>query len=365
SSAEEIEERVTNVVERSAQQIKGLKRVSSISKPGVSFVFVDLADETKPEQMPTMWQELRNKLALTKSELPLEALPPIVKDDFGDVFGCVFALTADGYSDAELVARAREFQKELLQVDQVRRVELWGLPEERVEIEISRARMAELNVRPALILLALQAQNLSPDAGSLTVDGSKIRVAPSGAFQTIEEIENLVLPDGSSAALAELSAEISEGTPLEGLASRLDEISGDGGRQIRLKDVATVRRTSADEPKQIMRSNGRKAVAIALSPIPGGNVLLMGEGVRAKLAELTAKLPVGFEVEDVAYQPDNVQVSIRAFTKNLYEAIVIVTVVVMLAMGWKSGILITSSLLIVILGTFCVMKWLGVDLQRT
>ncbi len=365
ASADEIEERVTNVVERAAQQIKNLKQVRSISKPGLSIVFVDLSEKTKKEAMPETWQELRNKMSTIKAALPIEALPPIVKDDFGDVYGCVFALTADGFSDAELVKRARELQKKLLLVDQVRRVELWGLPEERVEVEISRARMAELNVQPAYILLALQSQNLTSDSGDLKVGGNKIRISPTGKFESLEEIENLLISDGLSADLIGIATEYVNDTPLEGLSSRLDDVRGSGARQIRLKDVATVRRVSNDEPSQIMRINGERAVAIALSPIPNGNVLQMGEEVRAMMKEALADFPVGFEVQDVSYQPDSVQVSIHAFTKNLYEAIIIVTVVVMLAMGWKSGIIITSSLLIVILGTFCVLKGLGVDLQRT
>ena len=365
ADAKEIEERVTNVVERSAQQIKNLSRVRSISKPGISFVFVDLDEGTDLKLLPEIWQDLRNKMSTVKLDLPPEAAPPVVKDDFGDVYGCVFALTAEGYSDAELVKRARELQKELLLVDQVRRVELWGLPSERVEVEISRARMAELNVMPIQIMLALQTQNLTADSGSLKVDGNKIRVAPSGKFESVEEIENLLIPDGSAAQLAALAVEYAEGSPLESLASRLDEIKGRGTRQIRLKDVAKVQRVVADEPSQIMRSNGKRAVAIALSPIPNGNVLKMGDGVRAKLKKALTNLPAGFEIEDVCYQPDSVRVSIRAFTKNLYEAIVIVTIVVMLTMGWRSGILITSSLLVVILGTFIVLKFLDVDLQRT
>ncbi|MBQ4204345.1 MAG: efflux RND transporter permease subunit, partial [Thermoguttaceae bacterium] len=336
-----------------------------ISKPGISFVFVDLQEKIRSDEMPERWQDLRNKMSTVKAQLPVEASPPIVKDDFGDVYGCVFALTAEGFSDAELIARAKELQKELLLVDQVRRVELWGLPEERVEVEISRARMAELNVLPAEILLTLQSQNLSTDAGSLNVDGAKIRVAPTGRFESIEEIENLMIPDGSRAAITNLAVEAFQDPPLAAIVSRADEKEGEGRRQIRLKDVATVRRVSNDEPSQIMRSNGERAVAIAVSPAPNGNVLKMGEEVGATLERAKANMPVGFEIRNVSYQPDSVRVSIKAFTKNLYEAIVIVTLVVMLAMGWKSGILITSSLLIVILGTFCVLKALGVDLQRT
>lgn len=365
SSSDEIEERVTNVVERAAQQIKGLDKIRSISKPGVSFVFVDLQESLKSAEMPERWQDLRNKLSTIKAELPVEALPPIVKDDFGDVYGCVFALTADGFTDAELIDQARALQRKLLLVDQVRRVELWGLPEERIEVEISRARMAELNVKPMQIFLTLQSQNLAIDTGSLNVDGTKIRVAPSGRFESLEEIGNLHLPDGTVEAATSLADSLLGDTVLSSTVSRLDEKEGAGVRQIRLKDVATIRRVTTDEPTQIMRCNGERAVAIALSPIPNGNVLLMGKEVRAKLDEALRDMPVGFQIQDVSYQPDSVNVSIHAFTKNLYEAICIVTLVVMLAMGWKSGILITSSLLIVLLGTFCVLSALGVDLQRT
>ncbi|MDO5566497.1 MAG: efflux RND transporter permease subunit, partial [Planctomycetia bacterium] len=132
ATAQEVEQRVTNVVERAAQQVKGVETIRSFSKPGVSFVMVDLFDTVAVDDMPIVWQELRNKVGDTKLELPLETLPPIVKDDFGDVYGIVIALSADGFSDAELRDMARSLQKELLLVDQVRRVELWGLPEERI-----------------------------------------------------------------------------------------------------------------------------------------------------------------------------------------------------------------------------------------
>ena len=364
ASAEEVAERVTNVVERASQQIKGFKCVRSISKPGVSIVFVDLLETVKKERMPEIWQELRNKVSNVKTDLPPEALPPIVNDDFGDVYGCVFALTGDGFTNAELIQKARDLQRELLQVSQVRRAELWGLPTERAEIEMSRARMAKLNVHPEQILLALQSQNLSFDSGSLRSDGLKVRASASGKFESFEEIENLIIPDGSAQTLAGIVTGAMEDNAIKSAASRIAEINRAGSRQIRLKDVATVRRVENDEPSQLLRINGERAIGIALSPIPNGNVLKMGEEVRQKIDAFLEEQPVGLTITDVCYQPDSVNVSIHAFTKNLYEAIVIVTVVVMIAMGWKSGILITSSLLVVILATFIVLKFLNVDLQR-
>lgn len=365
ASAEDVQLLVTDVVEKAAQQIKGLKRVRSISKPGVSIVFVDLDDSVLPKDMPNCWQELRNKVQMAKLKLPLEAIPSIVNDDFGDVYGIVFALSGEGFSDSELKDRAKELQRELLLVDQVRRVEIWGLPEEQIEVEISQARMKEMKIHPLAVFLALQSQNLTTDSGNMNIGGEKIRIAPSGTFQSIEEIEDLILPDGPEAAFALASKGLAKGNSAKSILAKMAENQGSGSRQIRLKDIATVRRIINEEPSKILHSNGKKAIALALSPIPNGDVILMGKLVRERLHEILDSWPLGYNVDIVSYQPDNVNIAIHGFTKNLYEAILIVTIVVMIAMGWKSGLLITSSLLIVILGTFCLMPFLGIVFQRT
>ncbi|MDO4585728.1 MAG: efflux RND transporter permease subunit [Planctomycetia bacterium] len=365
ATAEDVEDHVTNVVERAAQQIQEFKKIRSISKPGVSFVLVDLNDGVDKIQSGLIWQDLRNKLNAARPELPIEALTPIVKDDFGDVYGIVLALSADGFSDSELRETAKDLQKELLLIDQVRRIELWGVPEERIEIQISQARMAELNIHPLAVILALQSQNLTSDTGIMTIGGEKVRISPSGTFQTIEEIENLILPDGSMQQFVQAAEKIAAGTPIESILSQFNSHKGEGTRQIRLRDIATVQKVLNDEPSKIMRSDGKKAIAIALSPIPNGDVIQMGEKIKERLDEILKTLPAGYQIDVVSYQPDNVNVAIHAFTKNLYEAIIIVTLVVMVAMGWKSGLLITSSLLIVMLGTFCVLAPMGIVLHRT
>ncbi len=363
ASADDVAEQVTNVIEKAAQQVKGFDHTRSISKPGMSIVMVDLSTDYPSKETHVAWQELRNKIQLVTFQLPPEALPPIVNDDFGEVYGIVFALSGEGFSDAELRDRAKDLQKEFLLVDQVRRVELWGLPEEQIEVEISQSKMTDLKIHPLMVYLALANQNLKVDAGEITVSGEKIRVNPSGTFKSIEEIENLILPDGLDWAGA--ARALTGGETTEAILSKLSQIKGEGTRQIRLKDIATVRRVSLDEPSKRMRINGERAVAIALSPVPNGNVIKMGELVRKRAKELMADFPAGYSLEVVSYQPDNVNISIHAFTKNLYEAIIIVTLVVMIAMGWRSGLLITSSLLMVILGTLCVLAPMGVILQRT
>ena len=363
ASSEEVAANVTSVIEEAAQQIKGFKNARSISKPGMSIVFVDLLEVYPVKEIDKAWTELRNKIDIAALRLPPEAFTPIVNDDFGEVYGIVLALTGDGYSDAELRDTAKDIQKQLLLVSQVKRIVLWGLPEEQIEIEFSQAKMAELSVHPMVVYWALAGQNLKVKAGEMSISGERIRINPSGTFESIEEIENVIIPDGIDAAEL-LQLAVSDDNP-NPILDRLSANKGRGTRQIRLKDIATVRRVALDEPSKVMRINGKRGVVLALSPIPNGDVIKMGEQVHDRVGEIMKTLPAGYHVDIVSYQPDNVNISIHAFTKNLREAIIIVTIVVMIAMGWRSGLLITSSLLMVILGSLCVLAPMGIILQRT
>ena len=363
ASSEEVAANVTSVIEEAAQQIKGFKNARSISKPGMSIVFVDLLEVYPTKEIDKAWNELRHKIDIAALRLPPEAFTPIVNDDFGEVYGIVLALTGDGYSDAELRDTAKDIQKQLLLVSQVKRIVLWGLPEEQIEIEFSQAKMAELSVHPMVVYWALAGQNLKVKAGEMSISGERIRINPSGAFESIEEIENVIIPDGiDTAELVQLAVSDDNPNPI---LDRLSANKGRGTRQIRLKDIATVRRVAVDEPSKVMRINGKRGVVLALSPIPNGDVIKMGELVHERVDQIMKELPAGYHVDIVSYQPDNVNVSIHAFTKNLREAIIIVTIVVMIAMGWRSGLLITSSLLMVILGSLCVLAPMGIILQRT
>ncbi|MGI5832026.1 MAG: efflux RND transporter permease subunit [Thermoguttaceae bacterium] len=360
---EAVADNVTSVIEEAAQQIKGFKTTRSLSKPGQSIVFVELLETFPVENIDKAWVELRNKMDIAALKLPIEAFTPIVNDDFGEVYGIVLALSADGYSDAELRDAAQDIQKKLLLADQVKRIVLWGLPEEQIEVEISQAKMTELAVHPQMVYRALAAQNLKITAGEMSISGERIRINPSGTFESIEEIENLIIPDGIDAAgLAQLLvSDVNPNPILDRVSSNNDK----GTRQIRLKDVATVRRVAVDEPSKVMRINGKRAVVLALSPIPNGDVIKMGKQVHEQVDNIMKTYPAGYRIDTVCYQPDTVNAAIHAFTKNLREAIIIVTLVVMVAMGWRSGLLIASSLLLVILGTLCVLAPMGIILQRT
>ncbi|GHT40710.1 multidrug transporter AcrB [Planctomycetales bacterium] len=351
ASAEEVDQQVTQVVERYIRRVSGVKQVRCISRVGVSIIYVDMQPDFPPEKLPIAWQELRNKLSGAKQELPLESLPPQVHDDFGDVYGIIFALTGDGYSATDLQNYAEILQRELQILPEAGRVELRGVRKEAIEINISRSRMSALSVPMELLILALNQQNLQIDTGQITLDGQNIRVASKGTFESPDEIGNLIIPNG----LTNLDDALRTYRPP---ALTLKE-------PVRLRDFATIRRTLIDPPPEIVRSNGKDAVAVCISPIKGGNVIRMGEEVEKRIREMMQMFPVGLKLDRVCYQPDNVTKAVRLFEKNLLEAVVIVTVTVMIAMGLRSGLLITGSLLVVIFGTLCVLHPLGVVLNRT
>lgn len=223
-------------------------------------------------------------------------------------------------------------------------MELWGIQPEVVNIEISRPQLAELKVHPKMILETLARHNKVVDAGALDLDGERIRLAPSGSFESVEEIGNLVVRGNPSDPMT-------VGAPSTDL--------------VLLRDVAAIERGYLDPPMSMMRFNGRPAIGVAISTISGGNVVEMGEAVHRRLDELMAEFPVGLEVGTIAFQADNVQQAINGFMLNLIESVVIVIAVLLVTMGIRSGLLIGSGLVLTILGTLIVLSAVGVDLQRT
>lgn len=374
ADAREVEQNVTDTIETAIYRLKEVDEIRSFSKPGLSIIYVDLKAKTRTADLDTCWTVLRHKLSEVQRSLPLEALPPFVKDDFSQVYGIVLALEADdGISLAEHQDAARRMRRELALLDQVGRCELWGVPSERIEIELSRAKMAEFSVPPVMVFAALLGQNLSPGAGDMAYEGDTIRLRPTGKFQSVEEIGELIIPASMTTMASGLLASVEEAGAANGLISGLmkhqssafsgTSVSGETG-QVRLRDIAKIQRVKADPPAEICRFNGKNAIAVAVCPCPNGNVIQMGKDVRKRTAEIMAELPLGFSLGTVAFQPENVEFSINQFMKNLREAILIVAIVVMIAMGWKSGLLITSSLLIVILASMLCLPLMGVVLQR-
>ncbi|WFB37350.1 efflux RND transporter permease subunit [Kiritimatiellota bacterium B12222] len=328
----EVEEEVTDPLEEAVQAMGQLKEVYSTSQEGVSFVYVDIKDHYTTHELPQIWDELRRKVHDAQVRLPPGAGTSMVFDDFGDVYGVMFALTGEGYSYAALKDYAELLKKELLFCDDVAKVGFWGLQPEVIFVEFNRARLTELGLSPEIIAGTLQGQNAVALSGKVEVDGNYLRINPTGDFSSEEAIADLYV--GSRDSL------------------------------IRLGDVATVRRGYQEPPLKLMRYNGTPSIGIGISTVAGGNVVKMGESIKEKLEEIESARPEGMALHPIYFQSEMVTESVNAFVINLVEAVLIVVVLLMFFMGWQSGLLIGGILLLTILGTFTGMHLLDIDLQK-
>lgn len=328
----EVEEEVTDLIEEAIQSMGQVKEVYSTSQEGASIVYVDMKDAYQSAELPQIWEELRSKINDVQGQLPPGAGPSRVNDDFGDVYGLFFALTGEGYSYAQLKDYAESVKKELLLCQDVAKIDFWGTQQEVIYVEFKRARLAELGLSPARLYQALASQNLVQQSGKVDLGVSYIRVTPTGEFTS------------------------------EGLIADL-YIGGSQGL-VRLGDVAKVTRGYQDPPQNLMRFNGKPAIGLGISTIEGGNVVLMGEAVQQRLTELESNRPLGMELVPIYYQSKMVIESVNAFVVNLLEAVAIVVGLLMLFMGWQSGLLIGFILVLTILATFIGMFLMDIDLQK-
>ncbi len=333
ASPTEVEEEVTDQIEQAVQRLPQLKRVRSQSRRGLSVVYVDIKDHYTNGKLPQVWDELRRKITEAQRNLPPGAGPSMVNDDFGDVFGVVFAVTGDGYSMAELKTYGDRIKKALLLVPDVAQVSLWGERTEAVFVEMSRSRMTELGVSPEQIAATLQGQNLVADSGSVSAGSLRIPIDPTGNLKSVDDIGELLIRGGV------------------------------GGRLLALKDVAHIYRGYIDPPRKVMSLNGRPALAIGVSTVPGGNVVRMGDLVKEELKRLEQDLPIGVDIETVTYQSDLVRDAVQGFVVNLVEAVVIVIVLLVVFMGMVSGLLMGAILLLTIAVTFVAMRIMGIELH--
>jgi multidrug efflux pump subunit AcrB len=335
ASAEEVEKEVSDVIERAVQELGQLKRVQSTSTRGMSSIKATIKDQYDAAALPQVWDELRRKVNDYQRRLPPGAGPSLVNDDFGDVFGVYLALTGEGYTMAQLYEYAKLLRRELLLVQDVKKVSLWGNHAETVYVEMSRARMAALGISQQDIYSALAAKNLPADAGRLKLGTEFLAINPTGEFMSEEEFGDLLI------------------------TSR-----GGTGELVFLRDVATIRRGYEDPPTQILRYDGAPAIGIGISTVSGGNVVTMGEALNVRLDDLQSQTPVGMELNAISMQSDAVTTAINGFLVSLLQAVAIVIVVLMIFMGFRSASIIGAILLLTISGTFIFMAMQGVLLER-
>jgi len=329
----EVEEEVTNLIEESIKAMGQVKQIYSQSEAGISLVYVDMKDHYKSYELPQIWDELRRKVGDVRIYLPPGAGPSVVRDDFGDVYGVFFALHGENHSYAELKTYAKYLKKELLLCKDVAKINFWGTQKEAIYIEFKRARMAELGISADQIVNTIQNQNIVKQSGYVDVDSKYMRINPTGEFNSKEKIAELL-------------------------------INSNSGNQIRLGDIAYIQRNYIDPPMNIMRFNGKQCIGIGISTIDKGNVIAMGNSIKEKLKMLESKQPKGMYLDVIYYQSRIVTKSVDAFIINLEQAVAIVIILLMLFMGWRSGMLIGFILLLTILATFIGMLVMGIDLQK-
>ena len=330
ASAEEVAKEVTNPIESACQQLGQLRRVESESTRGMSVVSAIIQDRFHKDAIPQVWDELRRKIADVQPQLPpVGPRPSMVVDDFGDVYGIFLAITGEGYSQSELRRYTEFLRRELLLVPNVKKVELFGEQQEVVFLEISRQRLAQLGINEEQIYAKLQAKNVAADGGRVRVGDQHIAIDPHGGFQSADDMLDLVIGSDQS------------------------------GRQLVLRDVATLVRGDQDPPRRLLRYDGKPAIGLGISTVQGGNVVTMGEGVRRKLAELKRNQPIGIEIGEINFQPEAVSAATGDFIFNLAKAVTIVFVVLLFAMGRKTGLIIGIVLFLTIMATFLVMYLKG------
>ncbi|MEM1114476.1 MAG: efflux RND transporter permease subunit [Pseudomonadota bacterium] len=342
ASAEEVELEVTDRIELELQQLKQLDNIESLSMPGVSIVTVNIKPSFTSDTIPQVFDELRRKVDDVQSDLPPSVVASSINDEFGDVYGHVIALVGDGYSYAELEEYAKQLKRELSLTEGVAKVDFWGTQEEVVFLEVSESRLSQMGISENTFEQTLANQNAIVDAGNIDMQDRRIRIAPTGDFDSVEDIASLTI------------------TP-----SATDRASRSGASElVRIRDLADVRRSYEDPPSTLLRFNGRPAIALSISNIPGVNVVNMGERIDARLKELTPTLPVGIEVDRVHWQSDVISDSVNGFLESFAQAVAIVILVITVGMGWRLAIVIGLALIGTILGSFLLMNLFGIDLQR-
>lgn len=334
ATPQQVEEEVTYPIEKAIQQLTYVDEVNSISSRGLSQITVTMKNNYGPDDLPQIWDELRRKVNDLKGTLPPGVNEPSVIDDFGDVYGILLAVTGDGYSYKELLDYVDYLRRELELVDGVSKVSVSGQQQEQVFIEISMKKLSSLGLSPNTVFNLLSTQNVVSDAGAIRIGDEYIRIQPTGEFQSVDELGDLLLTESGAQGL------------------------------IFLKDVAEIKRGYVDVPTNIINYNGELALNMGISFAQGVNVVEVGKAFDRRVAELKYQQPVGVEISEIYNQPKEVDKSVSGFVVSLAQAVGIVIVVLLFFMGLRSGLLIGLILLLTVLGTFIFMKYFAIDLQR-
>jgi multidrug efflux pump subunit AcrB len=332
ATARQIEEQVTDKVEKKLQDLPGLDYLQSYSMPGSTVIYVNLKDSVLQKDIRSSWVEVRSMVNDIKGTLPAGASEPVFNDRFDEVYGVVYALTGDGYTYEEIREKAEKIRRILLDVPSVKKVQLLGVQTEKIYIEIENSKLAQLGIDPSVITATLQAQNAMSAAGMIETASDNLYLRVTGMFEQVEDVRSI---------------------PIQG-----------NDRTFRLGDIAKITRTYVEPADPKFYYNGQPALGISLAMESGGNILTLGEDLGQTISEITNKLPAGLELHQTVNQPKVVEESIGEFVKSLAEAIVIVLIVSFISLGIRSGLIVALSIPLVIAVVFTLMNLLSIDLQR-
>ena len=331
----EVERLISEPLAREMQSMRKIKKVTSESYYGLSKVVVELESSTRAKEIPQLWDELRRKVMNMQSQLPAGAGPIVVNDDFGDVYGLYYGLAADeGFAWQDLRDWAQEIKRRVVTVAGVEKVVLFGEQKPVINLYITRSTLANFSITPDMIVSMMSQQNAVVNSGQIAAGELSVRILETGVYTTIDDIANQLL-------------------------------TASDGRQFRLGDIARIEWDYLSPPSTLMYVDGQPAIGIGISTSSQADVVAVGQQVREVLNTLSEDMPVGIELVSLYPEDEIAQQANLSFMLNLAESLIIVILVIMLAMGLRSGSLIGSSLLFTIGGTMLLMYLTGEGINRT
>ncbi|MGP1716911.1 MAG: efflux RND transporter permease subunit [Methylophilus sp.] len=332
ASAQEVEQQVTDKIEKKLQEIPSIDYINSYSRPGESVVFVVIRDDTFSEKIPELWYQIRKKIGDIRHTFPGDLQSLTFNDEFSDVYGTMYAMTADGLTPQQLKRQAEWVRARLLKLPDIEKVDLFGEQPQKIIIELSNQKLTSLGISPAQLAQMLQQQNAVTGAGTFDAGPERIRMSVSGRLQTLEDLRNFPIRTAN--------------------------------QNLTLGEIATIKRGYADPPAQRIHFNGKPALLIGVSMQQGGDVIALGKALQQNITSVQKQLPVGVQLQLVTSQPEIVQHSVQDFVHSLTEALLIVLAVSLLSLGWRTGIVVAVAIPIVLAGTFLLMDWFNIGLHK-
>ena len=331
---ERVEDLITRKLEEQIRLLGDVDYIKSDSKRGMSFMHVIARDEVPV--LKTVWRDLRDKLTDVTPQLPSGTIGPFVNDEFGLTAVATIALSADGFSLAEMRLVARDLRNELYSLNGIRRVEMFGAQDQRVFLELSNAKLAEFGISPSVVVETLQQQNVILPGGLIDVRGQNVVVEPTGDFVSIADIEDVIIPIPGTQRV----------TPL--------------------RDLAEVSRGYVDPPNQPVYFNGRPAIVLSVSILEGEgvNAVEFGERLTQKMRQIEQTLPIGYALNYATYQPPLIEAAVSGAVTNLLQTLVIVLIVVVLFLGLRTGLIVGSFVPMTMLMSIAIMRAMDIELQR-